>query len=286
MTAGEFRERAMRLVFLLTACVSTAAVVLICVFLLAGGLPALLKIGLPEFLLGRVWGPDSGEYGVLPMILGSVYVTAGALVLGVPLGLLTAVWLAQFCPEKLYRWVKPGVALLAGIPSIVYGFFGLMAIVPLMRRIFGGGGKTLLTASVLLAVMILPSVISVAETALQAVPESYCCGALALGATYERAVFTVVLPAARSGVLAGVVLGLGRAVGEATAVAMVAGNQTAMPGGLLRGVRTLTTNIILEMGYAAELHREALFASGVVLFVFILLVDLCVACLKEKGENR
>ena len=282
----KLRESLMRGIFLTTACLSIAAVLLICLFLFASGLPAIREIGVVDFLLGTVWKPGSGEYGILPMILGSVYVTAGAMLLGVPLGLLTAVWLARFCPERLYRKAKPAVELLAGIPSIVYGFFGMMAIVPLVRQLFGGSGKSILTASLLLGIMILPSVINVSESALRAVPENYYDGALALGATHERAVFTVVLPAARSGILAGVVLGLGRAVGEAMAVAMVAGNQTAMPDGLLRGVRTLTTNIILEMGYAEGLHRQALFATGVVLFVFILLINLCVSCLKRKGEKR
>ena len=283
MKARAFLERWMQGVFALIACVSVAAVALVYGFLLIGGIPALDEIGLLEFLLGRSWKPGMNRYGILPMILGSVYITAGAMLLGVPLGVLTAVWLARFCPKPLYRRAKPAVELLAGIPSIVYGFFGLMVMVPLVRRLLGGSGKSILTASVLLGVMILPSVISVAESALQAVPGSYYEGALALGATHERAVFTVVLPAARSGILAGAVLGLGRALGEATAVAMVAGNQTAMPYSLLRGVRTLTTNIIMEMGYAEGLHRQALFATGAVLFVLILLINFCAGRMKE-GE--
>ena len=285
MRSSRFSERWMHRVFFLTACASAAAVALICGFLLAGGIPALREIGLREFLLGRVWKPGSDRYGILPMILGSVYITAGAMLLGVPLGVLTAVWLARFCPLGLYRRVKPAVELLAGIPSIVYGFFGLMVMVPLVRRLLGGSGKSILTAALLLGVMILPSIISVAENALRAVPGSYYEGALALGATHERAVFTVVLLAARSGILAGIVLGLGRAVGEATAVAMVAGNQTAMPYSLLRGVRTLTTNIIMEMGYAEGLHRQALFATGAVLFLLILLINFCAGRMKEGDER-
>ena len=281
-----FRERAMQAVFCLAACASIAAVVLICVFLFANGLPAIAEIGPLNFLLGQKWKPSNDIYGILPMILGSVYVTAGALVIGVPVGILTAVYLARFCPKGLYRVVKPAVDLLAGIPSVIYGFFGLVVLVPLVKQLFGArNGSTMLTASLLLGMMILPTVISVSEAALRAVPEAYYEGALALGATPERSVFATVLPAARSGVLAGVVLGVGRAVGETMAVMMVAGNQARMPKGLLNGVRTLTTNIVLEMGYAADLHREALIATGVVLFVFILLINLCFAALKRRSDS-
>ncbi|WP_241426879.1 phosphate ABC transporter permease subunit PstC [Dysosmobacter acutus] len=276
----------MRFVFLLTACVSILAVALICIFLFQSGFPAIREIGLVQFLFGTTWKPGNGLYGIAPMILGSVYVTAGAILVGVPLGLLTAVFMARFCPPRLHRIIKPAVDLLAGIPSIVYGFFGLMALVPLMKTIFGGGGKSMLTASVLLGIMILPTVIGVSEAALRAVPENYYEGALALGATHERAVFATVLPAAKSGVLAAVVLGVGRAIGETMAVIMVAGNQTAMPSGLLKGVRTMTANIVIEMGYAQDLHRQALFATGVVLFIFIMLINLCFSCLKRKGEAQ
>jgi len=285
MRRQKFRESAMRAVFLLCACVSILAVALICWFLFSSGVPAMGKIGVGSFLFGEKWKPNANLYGILPMILGSVYATAGAILVGVPLGLLTAVFLARFCPARLHRTLRRAIDLLAGIPSIVYGFFGLMALVPLGQLLFGGSGKSLLTASVLLGIMILPTVVSVSETALRAVPDSYYEGALALGATHERAVFTAVLPAARSGILAGVVLGVGRAVGETMAVIMVAGNQTAMPSGLLRGVRTLTANIVIEMGYATDLHREALFATGVVLFVFILLINLAFSCLKRKGAG-
>ncbi|MBU5627909.1 phosphate ABC transporter permease subunit PstC [Oscillibacter sp. MSJ-2] len=280
------RETVMRFVFLLTACVSILAVALICIFLFQSGFPAIREIGLVQFLFGTTWKPGNGLYGIAPMILGSVYVTAGAILVGVPLGLLTAVFMARFCPPRLHRIIKPAVDLLAGIPSIVYGFFGLMALVPLMKTIFGGGGKSMLTASVLLGIMILPTVIGVSEAALRAVPENYYEGALALGATHERAVFATVLPAAKSGVLAAVVLGVGRAIGETMAVIMVAGNQTAMPSGLLKGVRTMTANIVIEMGYAQDLHRQALFATGVVLFIFIMLINLCFSCLKRKGEAQ
>ena len=243
------------------------------------------EIGLFDFLLGKTWKPSSDIYGILPMILGSVYVTAGALVIGVPLGVLTAVYLACFCPKRIYLFLRPMVELLAGIPSVVYGFFGLVVMVPLVRQIFNVKGLTMLTASVLLGVMILPTIITVSESAIRAVPKAYYEGALALGAAKENSVFFVVLPAAKSGILAGVVLGIGRAIGETMAVIMVAGNQARMPAGLLKGVRTLTANIVLEMGYAADLHRGALIATGVVLFVFILLINALVSLLRKRSTK-
>ena len=272
----------MKIVFLLTALISIVAVLLICVFLFANGCPAIGEIGVLNFLFGDTWKPLQDIYGIFPMIIGSIYVTAGAIIIGVPIGLLCAVFMARFCPKKLYRILKPGINLLAGIPSIIYGFFGLVVIVPIMQDIFGGSGKSLLTASIMLGIMILPTIISVSESALRAVPESYYEGSLALGATHERSVFKAELPAAKSGVLAGVILGIGRAIGEAMAVSMIAGNQPILPEGLLSGVRTLTSNIVLEMGYAQGLHREALIATAVVLFVFILIINLLFAALKRK----
>lgn len=281
----QWKETFMRLVFLLCACVSILAVVLICVFLFAGGLPAMQEIGLKEFLLGLRWKPASDLYGIFPMIVGSLYVTAGAILIGVPTGVLCAVFLARFCPKKLYRTLKPVTELLAGIPSIVYGFFGLVVIVPLIQRLVGGGGKSVLTASLLLGIMILPTIIGVSESAIRAVPESYYEGALALGATHERSVFCAMLPAARSGITAGVILGVGRAIGEAMAVSMVAGNQPVIPESLLAGVRTLTANVVMEMGYAQDLHREALIATAVVLFVFILLINISFSLLKRRDRT-
>ena len=281
------REKGMALVFLLAALVSILCVGLICVFLFANGIPAIREIGVPEFLLGRTWKPGNDIYGIFPMIIGSVYVTGGALLLGVPIALLTAVYLAYFCPDGLYRLLKPAVELLAGIPSVVYGFFGIVVLVPFVRTIsepLDGKGNSIATASILLAIMILPTIIGVVEPALRSVPRSYYEGALALGATHERSVYTAVVPAAGSGILAGIVLGVGRAMGETMAVIMVAGNQARMPKGILQGVRTLTGNIVLEMGYAAGLHREALIATGVVLFVFILLINLAFSAL--KGRDR
>ena len=280
--SSKFKENAMRAVFALTACVSIAAVVLICVFLFASGIPTMKTVGLGNFLFGMTWAPSQGLYGIFPMIVASIIVTAGAILFGVPLGLLCAVFLARFCPKRLYRVLKPAAELLAGIPSIVYGFFGLVVIVPLMQSLFGGSGKGILTASIMLGIMILPTIINVSESALRAVPDSYYEGSLALGATHERSVFSAVLPAARSGILAGVILGVGRAIGETMAVAMVAGNQPILPESLLSGVRTLTANIVQEMGYATDLHREVLIACGVVLFVFILIINLCFSALKRR----
>lgn len=281
------REKAMELVFLAAACVSILCVLLICLFLLANGLPAMAEIGPLKFLSGTTWKPGADIYGIFPMILGSIFVTAGALILGVPIALLTAIQLAFFCPEKLYRVVKPAVELLVGIPSVVYGFFGIVVLVPFVRALgepWDGSGNSMLTASILLAIMILPTIVGVVEPALRAVPRSYYEGALALGATHERSVYTAVVPAASSGILAGIVLGIGRAMGETMAVIMVAGNQARMPKGILQGIRTLTGNIVIEMGYAAGLHREALIATGVVLFVFILLINLSFSALKRRKK--
>ena len=280
----QLKERGMKTVFLLAACTSILAVALICIFLFLNGFSAIGKIGLADFLLGRQWKPLNDIYGIFPMIVGSIYVTAGAMLIGVPIGLLCAVFLAEFCPPAVYRIVKQAVDLLAGIPSVVYGFFALMVIVPIMQDLFGVSGKNMITASVLLGLMILPTIIGVSEAAIRAVPESYYEGALALGATRERRVFAAVLPAAKSGILAGVVLGIGRAIGETMAVIMVAGNQPVIPGSLLSGVRTMTANIVMEMGYATGLHREALIATAVVLFVFILIINLAFYLLKRRDK--
>lgn len=268
------KEKVMKLLFFLTALVSIAAVILICIFLFASGIPAIKEIGVFKFLLGTSWKPANNLYGILPMIVGSFYVTAGALIIGVPIGILTAVFMARFAPRSIYAPLKAAVNLMAGIPSVVYGFFGLVVLVPFIREAFGGRGMSVLTASVLLGLMILPTIISVSETSIRAVPESYYEGGLALGASHERSVFFTVLPAAKSGIFAGVVLGIGRAVGETMAVIMVAGNQAVIPDSMLSGVRTLTTNIVLEMGYSTDLHREALIGTAVVLFVFILIINL------------
>lgn len=276
------KEKVMKLLFFLTALVSIAAVILICIFLFASGIPAIKEIGVFKFLLGTSWKPANNLYGILPMIVGSFYVTAGALIIGVPIGILTAVFMARFAPRSIYAPLKAAVNLMAGIPSVVYGFFGLVVLVPFIREAFGGRGMSVLTASVLLGLMILPTIISVSETSIRAVPESYYEGGLALGASHERSVFFTVLPAAKSGIFAGVVLGIGRAVGETMAVMIVAGNQPVIPDSMLSGVRTLTTNIVLEMGYSTDLHREALIGTAVVLFVFILIINLSLSLFKRK----
>ena len=282
--SNPFKERAASTIFLVSALASILFVALICVFLFANGVPAILKIGVPDFLFGKEWAPtdEPAVYGIFPMILGSLYVTLGALAIGVSVGLLSAIFLARFCSERLHRTLKPAVELLAGIPSVIYGFFGLVVIVPFVRQHFGGSGFSILTASILLGIMILPTIISVSEAALRAVPNSYYEGSLALGATHERSVFFTVLPAATSGIVAGIILGFGRAIGETMAVILVAGNQARMPDGSLGGIRTLTANIVLEMGYATDLHRESLIATGVVLFIFILIINLLFSILKKR----
>ena len=282
---SNWKEKGMQLVFMAAACVSILAVALICIFLFANGLPAMFEIGVADFLLGTKWKPMNNIYGIFPMILGSIYVTAGAIIVGVPIGILCAIFMAKFCPDRLYKIIKPAVDLLAGIPSIVYGFFGLVVLVPVMKELFGVSGKGLLTASILLGIMILPTIIGVSESAIRAVPESYYEGALALGASHERSVFFAMLPAAKSGILAGVILGVGRAIGETMAIIMIAGNQPQIPSGLMSGVRTLTTNIVLEMGYAADLHRGALLATAVVLFVFILIINLTFSMVKRRSDK-
>ncbi|MBQ9092216.1 MAG: phosphate ABC transporter permease subunit PstC [Anaerotignum sp.] len=278
------KESIMKWVFMVAAALSILAVALICVFLFANGIPAIGEIGVFDFLMGQKWKPSNNMYGIFPMIIGSIYVTAGAIIIGVPLGILCAVFLAWFCPKELYKIIKPAVELLAGIPSIVYGFFGLVVLVPIMQTLFGGSGKGVLTASILLGIMILPTIIGVSESSIRAVPQSYYEGSLGLGATHERSVFFAVLPAAKQGILAGVILGVGRAIGETMAVIMVAGNQPVVPGSIFSGVRTMTANIVMEMGYAADLHREALLATAVVLFVFILIINLCFSMLKRRAD--
>ena len=291
MKSKAWTEKFMRGVFFIAACASVLAVALICVFLFANGIPAMSEIGFLDFLTGKMWKPNNDIYGIFPMIVGSLYVTAGAIIVGVPIGILTAVFMAFYCPKQIYKPLKTATELLAGIPSVVYGFFGLVVLVPIIRQLgrdlgFGGNGSSMLTASLLLGMMILPTIIGLTESSLRAVPTQYYEGAVALGATHERAIFRVVLPAAKSGTIAAIVLGVGRAIGETMAVIMVAGNQARMPQGIFRGIRTLTANIVIEMGYATDLHREALIATGVVLFVFILIINFCVALLNSRDSRE
>jgi len=283
----KYTEKIMQCIFFLCACVSILAVGLICWFMFRNGIPAIAEVGIGDFLLGKNWKPldTNAQYGILPMILGSLYITAGAIVVGVPIGLMTAIFMAKFCPQWLYKILKPPINLLAGIPSIVYGFFGIYVIVPFVSKYIGGDGNSILTASILLGIMILPTVESLSETSLKAVPASYYEGALALGATHERAVSTVILPAAKSGVLSSVILGIGRAIGETMAVIMVAGNQPRITNNILKGIRTLTANIVTEMSYATGLHYDTLIATGVVLFVFILILNVSLSLITNKKER-
>lgn len=282
---NHFKEKGMKCIFMIAACTSVLAVFLICVFLFANGVPAIGKIGPIQFLLGQAWKPSNNKFGIFPMIVASIYVTGGAILMGVPIALFTSVFMARYCPKKIYGPLKSGIELMAGVPSIVYGFFGLILIVPTIRKVFGGTGTSMLAACLLLGMMILPTIIGVTESAIRSVPESYYEGSLALGATKERSIFFVMLPAAKSGILAGVVLGIGRAIGETMAVVMVAGNQPRMPQGILKGLRTMTANIVTEMGYASGLHREALIATAVVLFVFILIINLSLSLLNRRAEH-
>lgn len=285
-------EQAIHLIFLLCGIVAVGFVLCISVYLVISGLPAIREIGLTKFLFGKVWAPTNAttgpQFGILPFILTSVYGTAGALLLGVPVGLMTAIFLAKAAPPRLAAVIRTAVQLLAGIPSVVYGLVGMIVLVPAIRRAFGlGSGACLLAAILVLTVMVLPSIINVAETALQAVPREYEEASLALGATETETYFRVSLPAARSGVAAAVVLGVGRAIGEAMAIIMVAGNVANMPG-LFTSVRFLTTGIISGMSDAAvgSLYQQALFSIGLVLFLFIMLINVLLnVCIKRRKED-
>ena len=281
-------EKGMAALFFVAACASILAVALICIFIFQGGYEAISQIGLFEFLGGTRWKPtaDPPSFGIFPMIMGSIYVTGGAILIGVPIGILSAIFMARFCPKRLYRWLKPAFELLAGIPSIVYGFFGLMVLVPLVRQFFPGNGNSMFTAWILLGIMILPTIISVSENAIRAVPKSYYEGAIALGATKERAIFRTEVPAAKSGIVTSIILGLGRVIGETMAVVMICGNQARFPDEITDGVRTMTANIVLEMSYAdtGSLHEGALIATAAVLFVFILIITALVALIRKKSK--
>lgn len=279
------KEVLMKILFLLCACISILAVAVICIFIFANGVPAIGKIGFTDFIFGTHWRPNSGEFGIFPMIVASIYVTAGAIVIGVPIGILTAVFLACYCPKKIYKVIKPLINLLASIPSVVYGFFCLVVVVPIIQELTHTSGKGILTASILLGIMILPTIINTTESSVRAVPNMYFEGSLALGATKERSIFKTVIPAAKSGIMSGIILSIGRAIGETMAVVMVAGNQAIMPKSITSGVRTLTSNIVMEMAYATGLHREALIATAVVLFVFILIINICFSIVIRKKDK-
>lgn len=279
------QEKFFKGIFALCALLSIFAVLMICFFLFANAIPTITQIGLFDFIFGLDWYPTEEIFGIFPMIVGSFYVTALAILIGVPLGVLSAIYLSRFANKKEKKYIIPAVELLGAIPSVVYGFFALVIIVPLLATTFSGiPGKSVLAAALILSIMILPTIILVSKAAIDALPESYYEGALALGASKERSVFFALIPAAKSGILASIILGVGRAIGEAMAVIMVAGNQALIPTSILDGVRTLTTNIVLEMGYAQDLHREVLIANAVVLFVFILLINTCFNALKKEAK--
>ena len=273
MTKLERHDRLIRLGLLVVAFSAVSVLVVITIFIIGQGTPIMFKYGLKSFLAGQDWYPSEKSFGLLPMIVGSVVVTAGALIIGVPFGLACAVFLTEFSSKRLRSIIKPLIELLAGIPSVVYGFMGVVILVPFIRETFGGPGFSVLAASVILGIMILPTIISISIDSLQAVPPAYRDGSLALGATRWQTVRMVLFPAARSGIIASIILGMGRAIGETMATIMIAGNAVETPRSLLAPVRTLTSNIALEMGYAAGEHREALFATGVILFIIIMVLN-------------
>lgn len=271
-------------ILLLSTLFSILSLLVIAIFLLKNGLSIFKTIGLKEFIFNKNWAPTNipPSFGILPMILGSIYVTFGAILIGAPIGVLTAVFLVFFIDNKYYKTLKSAINLMAGIPSIIYGFFGLTVLVPLFQSIFGNSGNSILTASVLLGIMILPTIVSMSESAIRAVPKYYLEGALALGASKETAILKVVLPAANSGIISSIILGIGRAIGETMAVVMVSGNQARMPKGILKGTRTLTANIVMEMSYASGAHRDALIATALILFIFILILNITFSIVKKE----
>lgn len=280
-----YGEKTVELGLLAVALTSTTVLALIAVFIITEGVPLMLKIGLKDFLLGQKWAPTSGSFGIWPMIVGSLSVTLGALVVGVPLGLACAVFLVEFAPTSVATTMRPAIQLLAGIPSVVYGFWGLIVIVPAIRNYLGGPGLSILAGSIILGIMILPTIISISEDALRALPPSYAEGSLALGATHWQTIWRLLLPSARSGLLAASVLGIGRAVGETMAVIMVLGNAVKLPNSILAPARTLTTSIGIEMGYASGEHRQALFATGVVLFLIIMAINMTANLIVNRRQS-
>lgn len=268
-----FKEKLIGYVLSIIAFSAIASLALITFFIFREGFPVIAKVGPFDFLVGRVWAPSRGEFGILPMVLGSIWVTAGALLIGVPLGLAVAIFTSEFAHPTIAQALRPAIQLLAGIPSVIYGFIGLIILVPWIRNYLGGPGLSILAGAIILGIMILPNIISISEDAIRAVPREYREGALSLGATHWQTIWHVVLPAARSGIIASVILGMGRAIGETMAVIMVVGNSLGIPKSVLDSATTLTSNIGLEMGYATGLHRQALFATGIVLFAFIMLLN-------------
>lgn len=277
-------ENFIKILYMLSACISVLMLFIICYFLFKNGVKPIFEIGFKEFIFGKKWLPSSEYFGIFPMIISSIYLTALSSIIGIILGILTAIYLVYYCNKKYLKIYERAIDLLASIPSVIYGFFGMMVIVPIIRIFTGGSGKNILSASILLAIMILPTIISITQSSLKQVPNNYLEGSLALGATYERSIFLVVLPAAKSGIYASIMLGMGRAIGETMAVIMVMGNQVVMPN-IFKGARSLTANIVLELGYATDMHREALIGTSVVLFIFILIINLVFTFI-NGGKNE
>lgn len=284
---SNFTETFMKYVFIVCASLSILSIILIFYFIFEGGVPFILEEGIGNFIFNEVWRPTASNpsFGILPMIVGSLVVTAGAIIIGVPIGVLSSIFMAFYCPDWLYKFAKPAINLMASIPSIVYGYFALRLFVPFFRDLMGGTGMNIVTASTLLGIMILPTIIGLSEASLRAVPKEYYSASVGLGADHDRSIMRVILPAAKSGILSAIILGIGRAIGETMAVILVTGNQPAIPNDLNQGVRTLTTNIVLEMGYASGRHREALIATAVVLFIFIILLNTTFMFVKNRGGN-
>lgn len=278
----EIVEKAVEKSFFSVSLFAVIGIMLIAVFIFIKGMPAIFEIGFSNFIFGRIWNPSADLFGIFPMIIASLLGTLGALIIGLPLGVLTAVLLSEIAPIWIQRLLRPAVDLLAGVPSVLYGFFGLVVIVPMLDDLFGGGGNSLLAVMIILAIMILPTIVSISESALRSVPKQYKEGSLALGTSHIYTIFKVMIPAAKSGILSAVVLATGRAIGETMAVILVAGNSPLIPGSLMDRVRTLTANIAIEMGYAYGLHQEALFATGVILFVFIMILNIVMTRLIKK----
>lgn len=278
-------ERVIQLILFISAIISILGVILITYFIINEGYPVIQKVGLLKFVTGQKWAPTQGIYGIYPMIIGSLYVTAGALVLGVPIGIGCAVFLAELAKPRIAGIIRPGIELLAGIPSVIYGLYGLVVIVPFIRKVFGNQGFSVLAGSIVLAVMILPTIINVSESAIRSVPRDYKEASLSLGSSHWQSIKNVIVPAARSGIIAGVILGMGRAIGETMAVIMIVGNSPLVPESILSSVRTLTGNIGIEMGYANGEHQKALFATGIVLFAFIMLLNIAANLIPRQNEN-
>lgn len=278
-------ERIIQLFLFLCALIAVLGVILITFFIIKEGWPVIAKVGFFDFIFGRQWAPTQQVYGIYPMVVGSIYITLGALVIGVPIGVGCAVFLAEIAKPRIARIIRPGIELLAGIPSVVYGLYGLVVLVPFIRKTFNNQGFSVLAGSLILAVMILPTIINISESAIRSVPKEYKEGSLALGGSHWQAIYKVIVPAARSGIIAGIILGMGRAIGETMAVIMITGNSTLVPDSILSPIRTLTGNIGIEMGYASGEHQQALFATGIVLFIFIMILNVAANLIPKKvGE--